>query len=523
MLPGRLKSVELSAVATAVVLVLLVALAALPLDVGMKAFAVDDALYYPVIAMNIVDGEGVTLDGQTQTNGVHPLWQLLWVPAAAIASGDADVLLRIGFLMAAAVAGVGYLMLRGVFRQLGLTGGAAAAVILVSFFTRADLWMTLLEAALTLALVLLAISLALRGVKSAPGIAGSAIFGAVLGALFLARLDTVFLIPALFIPTVFTWRRAARERLLHAAVVIAATVTVTIPYLLWNLLSFGNLVPVSGTKKMDHSFSPQEWAESLLLLPRAIAGKTPGPDVAWGVVGVAAGAVTVVLLRRAWVRRRADPLAVGFGIVLAGYAAGVVVRYLYLTWAFGSAAVPWYFVPEYVLVWLMAAVALDEALRLVGVRPARVLVAGGLLLLLVAGPLYLLVDGRKAIDANGPLYQTGIWARDNLPGDAVAAMYDPGYLAFLSGRDTVGLNGLATDFRTMRQLERGERLEVLQRLEVEYLAVILSAGTGQEFPASSIVYRSPPFPAGATYAGASVFVLDLGGPEVVETLARLGY
>jgi len=66
---------------TALILVIagLAVLSVLPIQYLVTSFVIDDALYYPKIAINIVGGSGVTYDGFTQTNGVQPLWELLWI------------------------------------------------------------------------------------------------------------------------------------------------------------------------------------------------------------------------------------------------------------------------------------------------------------------------------------------------------------------------------------------------------------------------------------------------------------
>ena len=43
----------------------------------------DDAYYYFQIARNLADGGGVSFDGETPTNGFHPLWLVLLTPLAA--------------------------------------------------------------------------------------------------------------------------------------------------------------------------------------------------------------------------------------------------------------------------------------------------------------------------------------------------------------------------------------------------------------------------------------------------------
>jgi hypothetical protein len=53
-----------------------------PLSSIVTGMVIDDALYYPKIALNVTGGSGFSYDGHTPTNGFHPLWELFWIPLA---------------------------------------------------------------------------------------------------------------------------------------------------------------------------------------------------------------------------------------------------------------------------------------------------------------------------------------------------------------------------------------------------------------------------------------------------------
>ena len=96
---------RLDYIALVLILAVLAVLPILPLSYLVTSFVIDDALYYPKIAANVTSGAGVSYDGFTQTNGVHPLWEILWIPLAGLAQQNSDLLLRLGFIMSAAVTG----------------------------------------------------------------------------------------------------------------------------------------------------------------------------------------------------------------------------------------------------------------------------------------------------------------------------------------------------------------------------------------------------------------------------------
>ena len=92
----------------------------------------DDAFYYLEIAARLARGQGFTFDGIHETNGFHPLWQLLLTPFAAFLHGDALIrgALVVGLLCSFAAV---LLVMRVVWR-LGGAGPALFGAIVASQF-----------------------------------------------------------------------------------------------------------------------------------------------------------------------------------------------------------------------------------------------------------------------------------------------------------------------------------------------------------------------------------------------------
>jgi len=61
----------------------------------MNWYLTDDAFYYFKTAQNITEGNGITFDGLTLTNGFHPLWMVICVPVFALARYDLFLPLRV--------------------------------------------------------------------------------------------------------------------------------------------------------------------------------------------------------------------------------------------------------------------------------------------------------------------------------------------------------------------------------------------------------------------------------------------
>lgn len=75
----------------AVATVLALVLAWLPVETTIGTFLYEDMFYYLTLAEHAVNGLGVSFDGTTATNGLHPLWMLLCLSLALQFDGDALV------------------------------------------------------------------------------------------------------------------------------------------------------------------------------------------------------------------------------------------------------------------------------------------------------------------------------------------------------------------------------------------------------------------------------------------------
>lgn len=203
----------------------------------------DDAYYYFEIATRWARGEGPTFDGIEATNGFHPLWQVLVTILGLVFHGDALVRAAlIGELALLAIAVV--LIARLILFRFG--PWATAAVLLVTssaaVIPGAVDGMETGISILSLALLTTALTRHLQNPERR-----SAIFvGVCSGLVVLARLD--FLTAIWIVPLVVLGRRRAWRRALEVCTAAAATAVV---YVVWNLVRFGHLLSVSGTRKMQ--------------------------------------------------------------------------------------------------------------------------------------------------------------------------------------------------------------------------------------------------------------------------------
>lgn len=259
-----------------------------PVLVAKAGLLKDDAFFYSVLVDNLQKHGFFTLDGEMHTNGFQPLWMfVLLALKSALPSVDALRLLQ-GMSWASWLLfswGAIWLLSRGTpfgatVRSL-IVGG-----LLINNNRVQDMLVVGLEVPLALALIVWALvyveSLSQKTYdEHTLGVGAGAALGALAGLIFLARTDLFWLAPTLGL-WAFVRSGRAWKPLLAFGVVVAAIV---LPYLSWNVLMHGDLMPISGRVKLyfmqtfyptwDAYWASDEWHGLPRLFERAL------PNMPW--------------------------------------------------------------------------------------------------------------------------------------------------------------------------------------------------------------------------------------------------
>lgn len=414
----------------------------------------DDAFYYLVIARNAATGHGFTMDQISPTNGFQPLWMLALVPIAGLAGGDRDVLLLVvqglSVLLFAASGG----LLCGLVRaRLGLAPALLSGLLLL-FPRLLNVSVSGMESAL---LILVLVALIVEALRSdafwntVPR-ASDARAGALVGLLMLARLDSVFIgltlagYVALRGLTAGEGVLAARltRTVRKGLMLFWPTLVLVTPYLAWNQIEFGRMMPISGVLKS--SFPVPGFEPSHLNLEHA------------GLLLLAVGAVA----REIWRGNRGDPLVRVLAVLSIGLLLHAIHSVIFMRWAVFA----WHFsalIPAGVLG--VALIARGAADRL----PRTALIAGfaSLALLQVAAFAFSTSRIERSFTVAGR--EGGEWVAENLPADAVLGMKDSGIFSFFAQRRVMNLDGVANSFEFAEAVCRGRLAEFIRDRGVEYI------------------------------------------------------
>ena len=417
------------------------------------AFVPDDALFYLVIGRNIVAGDGITFSHVMGTNGFQPLWQAVVASLLGLTQplGMRSDATQVALMVAASWAFLagGLVLLERLLRCLRVAPIARFASLTVILVLLGGPYGTLGTEASMVLLAMVVVLLAARRALDASGPAAwrwSALLGLALAFQLLSRLDTVFVAATtLLVVLAVSARRHGLRRGVTTVTVAGVVTTVALaPYLLWNLIRFGHLNPISGAVKLDFS---QVWlvADSVGLY-------------GWALVAAAIGFGAVAAIAAP---HRGDLWP------WAAIASGALAACgFYWLWSPGKLTnAGWYQAPHILAFALGTALLVDRvaarAPRLVPVVAAGSTALLGLVLVFVAGNR---VQGANADQADA-VRQFGRDADAVLPADAVVATVDyPGYVALVTRRPVVALDGLTGDYDFQDDLrDRGGECALAER------------------------------------------------------------
>ena len=213
---------------------------------------VDDAFYYLEKAANLEKLGKMSFDGITSSNGFHPLWVFLLVPIYWVGLSKETSLLA-GLILVDVLNLAATLLLFWVLRQRFNIFLAFGLTIMLFSLTLIPLQYGLETAVLLGSFVaLLALyETRFQGPLSNVSYRDCGLLGLLLGFVILARLDhALFLATFVFLFLIFNWRSLLLvEQRKKIALILSITVALVLPYLIYNFVTTGYFVPISGIIK----------------------------------------------------------------------------------------------------------------------------------------------------------------------------------------------------------------------------------------------------------------------------------
>lgn len=441
----------------------------------------DDSFYYFTVAKNIVNGFGSTFDQLNPTNGYHPLWMMVLLPVYKLFGNWPNLAFRVVLVLQLGLWLVSsFILFRYLASRLSIWAWLPALLFWANpwFFHRQVSGM---EISVTMLFLMLLVQFLGRsgGVKG--GLATPACFGLglLMGGLFLARLDTALIALVVF---VFLLVRTYESRIKSGAAFLSGAAVLGVPYVIWNIYSFGHLWPVSmhvkhATLSLNSQIFGIAWKK--IFWPVYFMLDSPRSEI---VILLGIGVVFLFL----WIANRQpgklETVNTESRSVLTDqfpFIMGVVLHWCYICVfgplsGTGKIARDWYFAPEMVTSAILFAVALNLLPVLFRSRlVARGLstVAGITLVLFSIFSIVVMFSNEKRFVTQVQQYAASNWIGANVPVDAIVGAFDAGQIGYFSGRRCVNLDGLISSFEYVDDyLKAGRVDEWLIKQNVSYLA-----------------------------------------------------
>lgn len=430
----------------------------------------DDAFYYLKIARNLASGHGLTFDGINPTNGFQPLWLLmLLIPASLGRSLSAEAFHRLAMIYQIAIFMLGLILLNATTTARFNLLNRAVLNTLALAIGITTLLRGMEPAAIWLVFCLLMFWL-VRVVNLQRAHAWQwGVLGGLLGLVFLARLDMVFFIAIYMLALLWRLQALPTPNRLHNGVcLIMGFLTAATPYLLYNAIQFGDIMPISGRLK---STFPHISLLSYDVPP---------------IPATATLAMIVGLLASFWlwkVLRAYDDEC----LLLCCWCLGSLLHWLhtllFMKWGILISHFASYWIPLPVLVPKIAQQA--EVHRS---YPTKVIVLASI----TATLLWAYQDVRACyrIKYTSPvhwrtsMYHAALWAKRHTPSNAVFGMTDAGIFGYYSERKVINLDGVVNNREYQNYLRRRQLKEYLRCKRVKYIVVYVVSNSPR-FPTPS--------------------------------------
>lgn len=408
----------------------------------------DDAYYYLKIARNFVKGYGFSFDAINPTNGFQPLWMyLLLLPAYFTRELDVEIFPRVALTYQSVLLAVSvYALHRALQRQ------CPAAIVILGDAIALVLGLRAFMNGMETIVLFLAFTTTIWYLSHHEQVSLNAAYFATVGVLsafvFLARLDSVFTLLAwVVLHAVMYGKNRLSWRYLLLMVVVAGLLVA--PYLLYNLVAFGDWMPISG--RLKNSFPRIEQ-----------------PD--WAQVPLHHQAIIVVLLlATGWLWRNVSshrPLLLFLLSWSIGSALHAIHTMLFMKWG----VFKWHFAPYWMPVLVLLPLLLAPWR---GTRWERASYALGVVVWAVAalGAVWFFrgVLAPKTPTWAQVTYEAALWVRQHTSPDAVFAMKDAGRFGYYSDRRVINLDGLVNNMQLQEQIRAGRLREYLRERGVRYL------------------------------------------------------
>ena len=397
----------------------------------------DDASYYLKIAQNFNEGYGFTFDGISRTSGFQPLWQYILIIFTFVFKASPETTMRAVMILQVLILYISSLIfikiLRNIFTYEIVFAGGLIFTVFVYFQ-----YLNGMETPLMILIFLFLFYYALRSRIFVSRKTGSEfITGILIGLLMLARLDTVFISTAIFgicIAKILTGEKEKRsEGIKCFLIILSGTLIITLPYLIFNFIYTGNIIPISGYLKSTVSGSG--FSESTFQVFKY-------REMFFGLLSI----LYLIIYFKNFKKYRVTPFAAGMAVMAAGNILLMIYIIFFMKWVI----FPWYFTPFSIFFSFFICLIFKYILSVNYLNSGKLIfkILSAVIILYWGAKvfnMYVLDSGIRS-EWNVESYKASQWALQKTERSDIFAMKDAGHFSYFSNRQVINLDGLVNSF-----------------------------------------------------------------------------
>ncbi|MFA7361962.1 MAG: hypothetical protein WC139_13095 [Candidatus Kapaibacterium sp.] len=412
----------------------------------------DDAFYYFKIAENFTQSGKLTFDGFANTNGFHPLWLLFILPVKYFLKMSPEINVKIILLIQLLLC---FVSIKLLICRIKTVYSTATVIVIFSYFLFKIIgnYINGLESSLLFFLytILFCYSFDKRlGFNESK--ANYVILGILSGLIVLARLDQIFLVSSFVLYTLFS--KDKKGRLIDSVRYTGGFLLLFIPYLLFNIIYFDSMMPISG--KLKSTFPHISF--SLKLLYDCLNKVT---------ILAILSLIWIVVAKYRNFKFISKPIS---GIFII-FSMTVLTHFLHTVFFMNWAAFSWHY-SFYIFFSLLVFLEPFESILSRFKFKTTIIVA--VLLFLIINFLGIKeVYSKMQVNENNnwkvQVYRSAIWAKKNSESQSIFAMSDAGIFSYFSERRVVNLDGLVNNLDFQEVLKDGRLKSYLAERKVKFI------------------------------------------------------
>ncbi|HMS64848.1 MAG TPA: hypothetical protein PKD83_06285 [Ignavibacteria bacterium] len=418
----------------------------------------DDSSYYLKIAKNFSEGAGFSFDGINSTNGFQPLWQIVLIPFFYFVKTSPENYLRAILIFQIILMSVSFVVFYNTlskFFKIKIISAFAVCFIVFVFFNSVNG----METSLMVFLISVVFSASVNfNIFTDSKRSREFIWGMSLGFLILSRLDLIFFAVSFILLILFITDNF-KAGLIKILIVISGMMIIISPYLLYNYINFGSVIPISGYLKNGFPDSGFREKISYILKYR---------ETYFQLISMIY--IVWFLFNFKKIKHWKNYI---YSLFIAVLSLTNLFLFIYMIFLLNWVIFYWYFIPYSLFFSLFICMPLNYITDIKLKRIGNLIVYSFLIFITFywGNKIYHNFNADNISTSNNwniESYIASQWAKQNTDPSDVFAMKDAGHFGFFSKRNTINLDGLVNNFEYQNILYNKQLNDYLKSNNVKY-------------------------------------------------------